>query len=84
MDVIPLPRHVTLTDEGGLVPGPSPRVAVPSDELIGLGEVVARFLGDLWGVEASVQVGGDAELVLAPGAGNGEEYELVVGPAGPS
>ncbi|UBU12631.1 beta-N-acetylhexosaminidase [Nonomuraea gerenzanensis] len=78
MHVVPLPRDLSPTGPGALRLGGSPRVAVPSDHLLGLGQVVAGLL------EGTAQVGGAAELVLAldETASEGEEYTLVVTEAG--
>ncbi|MBB6545774.1 family 20 glycosylhydrolase [Nonomuraea rubra] len=72
MHVVPLPRHLSPAGQGVLELGGSPRVAVPSGRLLGLGRIVAALLG------GSAQVGGEAEVTLTLGAGDGEEYELVV------
>ncbi|TYB53508.1 family 20 glycosylhydrolase [Nonomuraea sp. PA05] len=68
MHVVPLPRLLHSTGPGVLTLPASPRVAVPSEDLLGLGRIL----------DGEARVGGDAELVLAFGAGQGEEYELVV------
>ncbi|GAA3441418.1 family 20 glycosylhydrolase [Planomonospora venezuelensis] len=66
--LVPLPQRLAPAGEGTLRLGARPRVAVPSTELFGLGEVVAGLLGRMHGVDPSVQAGGEAELrlVLAP------------------
>ncbi|WP_084774310.1 family 20 glycosylhydrolase [Nonomuraea candida] len=70
MNVVPLPRDVSLDGSGFLRLGAVPRVSGVG----GLGEVVAGLLG------GAVQVGGAAEVVLELKGGTGaeEEYELVV------
>jgi hexosaminidase len=79
MHLVPLPRQVMSTDEGRLWLGPSPRVSVPSDDLLGVGRVVAELLGGLAGVTATSQVGGAAEVMLVLTApADREDYELVV------
>ncbi|WP_153530714.1 beta-N-acetylhexosaminidase [Actinomadura macrotermitis] len=77
--IVPLPRR--MTPEGpGLRLGARVRVAVPSQELRGLGEVVADLLARVHGVDAVVQAGGEGDLVLAldAAAGPGEGHELTV------
>ncbi|MFE9105674.1 family 20 glycosylhydrolase [Actinomadura geliboluensis] len=62
--LVPLPQRVTPVGGPVLRLGAEPRVAVPSDGLRGLGEVVVDVLRTLHGAEPVLQVGGEGDLNL--------------------
>ncbi|MGP4022646.1 family 20 glycosylhydrolase [Actinomadura sp. 3N407] len=62
--LVPLPQRVTPAGDAPLRLGPRPRVAVPSESLRGLGEVVVGLLRTLHGVDPVLRVGGEGDLTL--------------------
>lgn len=65
MLVIPLPQRVTPIGGEVLRLGPRPRVAVPSENLRDLGEIIAGMLRTLHGIDPVLQVGGEGDLTFA-------------------
>ncbi|MEW2354127.1 family 20 glycosylhydrolase [Spirillospora sp. NPDC029432] len=79
--LVPLPQLVTADGDPGSPLGlPSAlRVAVPSEELRGLGTAVADLLAKLHGIEPAVQIGGAGDLTLVRSAGPVDGVESVQG-----
>ncbi|REE97837.1 family 20 glycosylhydrolase [Thermomonospora umbrina] len=64
MSVVPLPQRMTPTPGSALWPGPRPRLAVPSEDLRAVGDVVVDLLARLHGTNPVLQIGGTGDLTL--------------------